>query len=174
MKKYIFITIAFALGIAGVAVANPSQFQKYFSDSNGSTLLVPTYTTAGNATSTVTLYSPITPANVYNSATVQFMVKSTTTPPTVYFRVENSYDNSTWFAYDNATSTGALAPTVHTFTFASTTYSTYALGDDSTENLGSFKIDVTAPYTRVVAYSRIGNPAYDFFMSIVPTREVVQ
>jgi hypothetical protein len=175
MKKIYLLIIGTIFTVAGFTVvnANPSQFMKSFASSTGSTLASPTYTLAGKATSTVSIYNADSITTKYDKALVRFQVTSTTTPPTVLFRTEISNDGSTWFAYDNATSTLALAPTVNSFTFSSTTYSDYnGPSGDSTKNNGSFTVDIDAPYVRVVSYSPIGNPAYNIFIAATPVREL--
>ena len=173
MKKILaFISLAF-LGLSGIVIANPSQFQGVTSDNWGSTISSPKYVTAGNATSTVTIISPIGKQNKYDKAWVHFRVTSTTTPPTLAFRVEGSDNGTDWFSYDNATSTGALEPTIYSYVFASTTWSTYNISSDKTQANHSFTIDTPAPYTRVVSYSVIGNPAYTLYLEAYPIREQI-
>lgn len=174
MKKVYLLIIGILLTVAGISAvnANPSQFMRGFASNTSSTLAAPTYTLAGKATSTVTIYDQSSAGNKYDKALVHFQVTSTTTPPTVLFRVETSDNNSTWYSYNNATSTGALTPTVYSFTYASTSYSSYNNSGDQTKVNGSFMIDINAPYVRLVSYSPIGNPAYNIFIEADVIKEI--
>lgn len=174
MKKIIAVISLVFIGLSGIVIANPSQFQGVTSDNWGSTISSQKYVTAGNATSTVTIISPIGKQNKYDKAWVHFVVTSTTTPPTLTFRVEASDNGTNWFSYYNATSTGGtLIPTTYLYTFASTTWSTYNSNSDKTQVNYSFTIDTPAPYTRVVSYSIIGNPAYSLYLEAYPIREQI-
>ena len=172
MKKIIAIISLIVLGVCNISIANPSQFQSRFTDTWGSTITTPKYVTAGKATSTITIISPIASANKYDKAWVHFVVTATSTSPTLNFRIEGSDNGTDWFSYDNATSTGALAATVYQYTFASTTWSSYNNNSDKTQINHSFTIDTPAPYTRVVSYSQIGNPAYSLYLEAYPVREM--
>jgi len=177
MKKIYPIALMVGILLTVVCIASvnasPATFEKTFYSDTASTIASPTYTLAGKATSTVSVYSPIKSSNKYNEAIVSFQVTSTTTPPSVLFRIETSYDNSNWFAYSTSTgSTSYITPAQYSFTFASTTYTTYSdPSGDSTKNNGSFTVSIPAPYYRIKAFSPVGNPAYNFYIEVKPARE---